>query len=288
MSIKFGGVPEHYNAPFHKLLRDDCTENVVIWKSYPSGTGAMLEAIDKDEIDVAVVLTEGAVKHSVLTERCKILGTFVNSPLFWGVHVRPDSGIDDMSILNSRLSNLIIGISRYGSGSHLMALVHASRLGLFAPSFQIVDTMAGAAEAMDKNEIDVFLWDITTADYYTRKNVWKTIGKVSGDWPAFVFIVNSNANDQLIKIANACISQLEKSCIALKSGGISSVEYLCTQHGISVNQAEEFLGMISWNSKNELNRDAIGRVIEALVMANIIDSKQVDLDRLVVSCVKIF
>jgi hypothetical protein len=51
--------------------------------------------------------------------------------------------------------------------------------------------MVGARDAMNQNLIDVFLWDISTADVYARSGDWKCIGKVNGDWPAFVFAVRN-------------------------------------------------------------------------------------------------
>jgi hypothetical protein len=53
----------------------------------------------------AIVLTEGAVRHSISTKgRTCLLGTFIKSPLVWGVHVREtDDGIRNMDDLNERL-----------------------------------------------------------------------------------------------------------------------------------------------------------------------------------------
>ena len=55
------------------------------------------------------------------------------------------------------------GISRFGSGSHLMALLYMKSLGeeesSFPPVFKVVNNMQGARVAMMNKEIDVFLWD---------------------------------------------------------------------------------------------------------------------------------
>ena len=57
-------------------------------------------------IHLAIVLAEGAVKHSIATKgRTCILGTFIETPLVWGVHVGccSEDGIANMDELNSRL-----------------------------------------------------------------------------------------------------------------------------------------------------------------------------------------
>ena len=270
--IRIGGVPEHYNAPFHKVSDEKMFE----WKSYPGGTGAMLEALEKSEIDLAVVLTEGAIKHALCTNgSVRILGTFVNNPLPWGVHVSPNSGITCMSDLNAKISNLTFGISRYGSGSHLMAIVHsASQKGSQLPKFKIVNNMDGAAKAMEAREIDVFLWDIATADKYSRSGVWHVIGEVCGDWPSFVFVVRENTErselDRMVKI----FESLGNAAKSLKNGQNESVKYLCETHGITQIQSENFLKQISWNCKPELSRKVIKTVVDSLRVSGIVSDDQ--------------
>jgi hypothetical protein len=67
-----------------------------------------------------------------------------------------------ITFLNCHLfCQVTFGISRFGSGSHLMALLYAKTLGDLRsePLFKVVNTMQGAREAMLNKEIDVFLWD---------------------------------------------------------------------------------------------------------------------------------
>jgi len=270
--IRIGGVPEHYNAPFHRVSNPDFT-----WISYPGGTGAMLEALEKDEIDMAVLLTEGIVKQSVcLNGMVKMFGTFVDNPLPWGVHVRPGLFPNGMNDLNLQLINggiVRFGISRFGSGSHLMAIVHASRLSdTVVPSFHVVDNMAGAAAAMKAGEIDVFLWDITTADIHTREGIWEVIGTVSGDWPAFVFGVKSDMSKDMLDRLESCIANIGKSASSIKSGDKNeTIEFLKSQHHISTDQAVEFLDRISWNCKLEIKKDLLDHVVSSLYSAKVID-----------------
>ena len=273
-SIRIGGVPEHYNAPFHKLM--DSNENLFQWKSYPGGTGAMLEALENRDIDLAVLLTEGAIKHALCTNgSVRILGTFVNNPLPWGVHVSPKSGIKNMSELNAKISNCVFGISRFGSGSHLMAIVHAASLhGSSMPQFKIVHNMDGAAKAMEVGEIDVFLWDVATADKFARQGVWHVIGQVAGDWPSFVFVVRNDVDELVLEKMTAIIDSLKHAAISLTNGQEESVQYLCTKHGITETQSTEFLREISWNCNLELSKKVIDTVVESLFVSGIVTREQ--------------
>ncbi|EER05318.1 LSU ribosomal protein L14P, putative [Perkinsus marinus ATCC 50983] len=69
--VRFGGVPEHFNAPFQRLLQRQakldssaCAPQLA-WRTYPGGSGAMLKAVISKEVDCACVLTESAVAHII-------------------------------------------------------------------------------------------------------------------------------------------------------------------------------------------------------------------------------
>ena len=275
--IRLGGVPEHYNAPVHTTLAAVAGEQYE-WVSHPSGTGAMLEALERGELDMAIILTEGAVKHAVATGLTKLIGTYVDNPLPWGVHVRPGGSIASMADMNARLPELTFGISRFGSGSHLMAIVHASTCGVQPPTFKVVNTMAGARHAMVNGEIDVFLWDITTADVYAKEGAWTCIGEVSGDWPAFVFAVRSDIDKLTLGGIRQFILNLATHCGAMKSGGAQSVDHLCAQYGITSKQAGEFIERIKWNCTLSVDRSALERVTQSLQDSGVLPKADVDVD----------
>jgi sulfonate transport system substrate-binding protein len=273
--MRIGGVPEHYNGPIHKTMERFPQAE---WVSHPSGTGAMLEALDKDELDLAVVLMEGAVKHAVCNDSVRLIGTYVDNPLPWGVHV---ASISSMKELNEDIENLTFGISRFGSGSHLMAIVHANSIGKPVPKFKVVNTMKGARDAMVAGEVDVFLWDITTADVYTKQADWKCIGEISGGWPAFVFVVQRGASGPLLTTVRKFIEALHIECSKMKEQKNSSCRYLCEKYGISEKQASDFLEKINWNSSFCVEDSKIQSVVKALHACNIIPSNNVDRSKIV-------
>ena len=92
--IRVGGVPEHFNTPWHTALsggRFEAAGLQVDWTAYPGGTGDMVRALREDELDVAAVLTEGIVTDIHRGNPSKIIGTFVSTPLTWGVYVSSGS-----------------------------------------------------------------------------------------------------------------------------------------------------------------------------------------------------
>ena len=61
-ALRVGGVPEHFNRPWHAALQQGrfAAGGVALsFTAFGGGTGAMLAAVAAREIDVAVALTEG-------------------------------------------------------------------------------------------------------------------------------------------------------------------------------------------------------------------------------------
>lgn len=122
--INIGGVPEHFNFAWYLTLEngDYKKEGINLrWKDFPGGTGDMSKALRNKEIDLAVILTEGIIKDIIEGNESKIVQVFVQSPLIWGIHVAEKSKYKSIKDIKKKKA----AISRYGSGSHLMAYINA-------------------------------------------------------------------------------------------------------------------------------------------------------------------
>ena len=122
--INIGGVPEHFNLAWYLGLKHGEYKDAGInlrWKDYFGGTGAMCKGLRDGDIDMAVILTEGIIKDIIAGNKSKIVQVFVQSPLIWGIHVANNSTYKTVDDLKGTKA----AISRYGSGSHLMAYVNA-------------------------------------------------------------------------------------------------------------------------------------------------------------------
>nr|WP_317130383.1 hypothetical protein [Antarcticibacterium arcticum] len=84
-TIRVGGVPEHFNLPWHLCIEEGDFEYEKInleWIEFPDGTGAMNKALRNGEIDVAIILTEGIIKDITAGNPSKIIQTYIDSPWF--------------------------------------------------------------------------------------------------------------------------------------------------------------------------------------------------------------
>src|SRR5690606_8273232 len=126
MRLVVGGVPEHFNWPFHVLAERGLPAGIDFeWRDFPGGSGAMASALNAGELDVALMLTEGAVAAIAKAGRFRVVSLYTQSPLVWGIHVPAASSLHTVAELRGRR----YAISRRGSGSHLMAAVHARAQG---------------------------------------------------------------------------------------------------------------------------------------------------------------
>ena len=108
-TVRVGGVPEHFNYAWYIGLKNNLFKENGInlrWVDCPGGTGQMTEALRTNSIDMAVVLTEGIVKAISEGLSCKIVQTYVQSPLVWGVHVAYNSKFKTSSELKKNKRQL--------------------------------------------------------------------------------------------------------------------------------------------------------------------------------------
>src|SRR6185503_14733717 len=151
------------------------------------GSGAMAAALRAGELDAALLLTEGAVAGLANGGGFAIASLYTESSLIWGIHVPAGSRfmrVDD--IRGARYA-----ISRLGSGSHLMACVHARKQGWPADALELVTVrnLAGAVEAFAAGTADVFFWEKFMTKPLVDAGSFRRVGEFLAPWPAFVLCV---------------------------------------------------------------------------------------------------
>lgn len=127
-TIRLGGVPEHFNLPIHLANEGGKFEKRGInleWTTFKGGTGQMTKALRNKEVDACVLLTEGVITDIIRGNESKIVSIYVTTPLCWGIHTGAQNTLDNYDDIFSKT----YGISRFGSGSHLMAIVDANSKG---------------------------------------------------------------------------------------------------------------------------------------------------------------
>ncbi|MFP2994525.1 substrate-binding domain-containing protein [Spongiivirga sp. MCCC 1A20706] len=271
-TIKVGGVPEHFNLPWHLCIEDGSFQrnNLNIeWETFPGGTGAMCKALRDGSIDVAIVLTEGIVKDIAEGNPSKIVQVYVGSPLSWGIHVAANSSFKREEQLEGRT----IAISRFGSGSHLMAYLHAQDQEWDTDhlDFQIVNNINGAVENLVNGSADYFLWEQFTTKPLVDKGTFRRVGIKNTPWPCFVIAVReevlekeSIAIKNMIDTINNCTQDFKN---------IPSIDVtLANRYEQQLEDIQQWLSQ-TWWSDNQLKKNELKKIVDKLNDLKLIDNK---------------
>lgn len=268
-TLRVAGVPEHFNAPFHIAKGRGLYEERGLnfeWSMVPQGTGEMARMLEAEEVDVAVMLSEGAVARVADGAAIKVVGTYVKSPLRWGIHVRNGSGIKDPSELRGK----VFGVSRMLSGSHLMAHVFAHECGWDlakdAP-LNAVGTLDNARKAMKAGEIDAWLWEKFTTKFLVDSGEWDIVGEVPTPWPCFCFVASDRAIAEREQEIRDMVEVTRGVCTEYKqNAGESTLKYVMEHHAVGTKQdATEWLDGTHWACALEVTQQTLEKTQEALV-----------------------
>lgn len=153
----------------------------------------MTQALRDGDIDICILLTEGIIKDIIKGNPSKIISEYVTTPLIWGIHTGADNPLQHyQDIFDKRYA-----ISRFGSGSHLMAIVDANSKGhhIQEEQFKVIRNLDGALAALGAQTADVFYWEKFTTKPYVDSGHFRRIGEFITPWPCFVIA----ATDDILK-----------------------------------------------------------------------------------------
>ncbi|SDS57457.1 ABC-type nitrate/sulfonate/bicarbonate transport system, substrate-binding protein [Gillisia sp. Hel1_33_143] len=273
-TIRIGGVPEHFNLPWHLAMEEKDFEKEglkIEWTDFPGGTGDLNTALRNKEIDVAVILTEGIIKDIIAGNPSKIVQTYVQSPLIWGIHVAEGSKYHSLK----ELEHSKVAISRNGSGSQLMAYVNAKNEGwnLSDLKFEIVGNIDGAVSALQDNTAQYFMWEHFTTKPLVDNGTFRRVADCPTPWPCFVIAVRNDILESNEIEIEKLINVINKKTVSFKN--ISNIERtLAKRYDQKIEDIEEWLQITEWSQTN-LTEQEIENVQESLIDLKLI-SKKVD------------
>lgn len=268
--IRCSGVPEHFNLPWKLLIegKELQQEGLYLeWIDNPEGTGSLCQEIKAGNIDIAVLLLEGAIKNIHEGLPATIFSTYVESPLTWGVHTTSKS-----PLTKETLSNPSFAISRPTSGSHLMAYLYArnNALEIKKDSFEIVNNLEGAKVALPKNKNQLFLWEKYTTKPLVDSGIFNRIDVCPTPWPAFVIVVKNDVLEKSRKIIEAIVSNVLMQAQLIKKRADASL-LISNRYGIEQEDAAQWLKEVKWAKTIYNDHETINIVTEMLLELGILD-----------------
>ncbi|MCT4698630.1 substrate-binding domain-containing protein [Tenacibaculum haliotis] len=274
LNLKIGGVPEHFNYPWYITLKNKefTNQNINLrWQDYPGGTGQMCKALRSGDVDIAIVLTEGIIKDIINGNPSKITQTFVKSPLIWGIHVGHKSKFKKIE----DLENATVAISRFGSGSHLMAIVNAHNNGwdIDKLKFKVVGDLQGGIDALTNGDADYFMWEHFTTKPLVDNNTFRRLGDCPTPWPCFVVAVRNEVLEnnfeevkKVLDIVNSCTSDFKN---------IENIDKtLAIRYEQQLEDIQEWLSITEWTDGKPVTENLITGIQNKMLGFNVIDSKK--------------
>ena len=273
-TIRIGGVPEHFNLPVHLAKERGEFEKrgvKIEWTTFRGGTGQMTKALRNDEIDCCILLTEGIVTDIINGNPSKIISNYVNSPLIWGIHTGTKNSLDNYKDIYSKK----YAISRFGSGSHLMAIVDATsnEQKIKKSQFVVIKNLEGALESLGMGETDVFYWEKYTTKPYVDSGELRRIGQYLTPWPCFVVA----ATDKILAEQPENIIRMLRTIHDSNDSFMqdkTAINQVSKRFGQKKKDVEQWFHHTEWSIHGWVSNKMLESVVYNLKVAGIVKRKQ--------------
>lgn len=268
--LKIGGVPEHFNLPWHQGLIDKSFEKIgakLEWVEFKGGTGVMNAALRDKSIDLAVMLTEGIVYDIIQGNPSKIIAQYIQTPLQWGIYTGIHNPLNSLQHIYSHK----FAISRQGSGSHLMPLIDAAnnQQKINDHQFVVVRNLEGALQSLSNLDTDVFYWERFTTKPFVDRKILKYLGKSPTPWPCFVVVARNEIIDKQAILLKRIIENVLQIATDFKANK-QSIDIICKRHYLKEKDAIKWMGETQWSSTGKVSKTTIESIIKALSSASLI------------------
>ncbi|QXP54686.1 ABC transporter substrate-binding protein [Cellulophaga sp. HaHa_2_95] len=270
--VRIIGVPEHFNLPWHMAIEENAFKERGIdlsWTDIPEGTGKMCQMLESDETDLAIILTEGIVKSISAGNPVKIVQEFIATPLLWGIHVAATSNYKTIADLKDSTA----AISRFGSGSHLMAYVNADNQGWSTKdlNFEVINNLDGAITALTANTADYFMWERFTTKPIVDRGIFRRIADCPTPWPCFVIAARNKFLEENPSLVHHITEVINLYTEEFKN--IPSIDKtLANAYGQKLEDIKEWLAITKWSQK-PLKVSTLQKVQDTLFNLNLIEKK---------------
>jgi ABC-type nitrate/sulfonate/bicarbonate transport system substrate-binding protein len=191
----------------------------------------------------------------------RIIKTYVQTPLIWGIHVAANSSI----MTEADMPGHSYAISRFGSGSHLMAIVDADQRGWDTSRLEFVKVgnLEGARKSLAQGESDLFMWEKFMTKPFVDKGEFRRIAEIRTPWPCFMIAASEKVlKDHPLEVKKI-LAQINKSCELLMASD-QAAQLIASRYKLQLVDVEKWLAQTQWNTNSNLPTLALTKVVEVL------------------------
>ena len=280
--LRLGGVPEYFNLPIIQALESGAFREAGIdlsWQEIPEGTGKMMQSLSEDSLDLVVSLMEGTTKSIAQGNPSRIIHTYVQSPLVWGIH----TGAHQSARTVEELQGQPIAISRYGSGSHLMAILMARDLGwdTEALKFEVINNLDGAREALKNDTAQVFLWEKYTTKFLVDKGEFRRVGEYPTPWPCFVIAATNKILEQEPQAVKRLLEVITHSVQQFVASNETAAQ-IVDRYQLLPEDVADFLPVTQWNAAITLPEQEVAKVLRTFRELGQLEAAEVEITQALV------
>ncbi|KAF8150659.1 hypothetical protein B0H34DRAFT_665420 [Crassisporium funariophilum] len=245
MPLRIGYVREHFSSPLLQFADADGGETLTLVEC-PSGTGQLISRLTKDEIDIAIALTDPLISGIANGSKAyKLVGSFVSTPLNWAVITGTKSEFKDIS----DLKGTTLGISRNGSGSQTMAYVMALQQGWPTDDlkFQVNNDIHGLLRSVNDGSTSAFMWEWFTTKPFVDAGEGRFIGSVPTPWPSWLIAAHPDrASPDAVTAFLTGLTKFVTSFDSTESRAEKNVPFIEAKFGYPKEDIEAWLKTVSY------------------------------------------
>jgi len=263
--LRVGGVKEPFNLPWITAFEAGAFSSLgleVTFTEYAGGTGALVDALETGEIDMATLLTEGAVTAIAKGREIGLHSAFTTSPLLWGIHVAAEASQTKVDELKGKK----FAISRFGSGSELMAYVLADRENwtLRDQQFVVVGGIDGAVEALPARKAHIFLWERFVTAPLVKRGIFRRVGDLATPWPAFYTAARSDLLAQDRSLVDDVVSTVLDQAQRLTADPEAAVDVIVDRYGMLKRDTRSWLDGVAWPTTVQVDDQVLAQVMDTM------------------------
>jgi len=250
----------------------------------------MITSLRSGEIDVGIGLTEGWVaglgKADVEGDGgYRIAGTYVETPLCWAISTGAKRSINTVA----DLKNGKIGVSRFGSGSHVIGYVLADQQGWLESGSQPFDvvplqTFERLRQGVNDGTADFFMWEHFTSKRYYDNGEIKKVGEIYTPWSSWKIVASTKLASGSEKDARLeeLFEKIDQGVAYFEGHHDEAVKYISTELDYSEADAREWLKTVKFASKSKgVNVKVIEKTVDVLRKAGVLSKEGLQAEEMI-------
>ncbi|KAJ3760030.1 periplasmic binding protein-like II [Lentinula raphanica] len=273
MPLRIGYVREHFSSPLLQFAEADEGRTITLVEC-PSGTGQLISRLTKDEIDVAIALTDPLISGIANGSKAyKLIGSYVTTPLNWAVVTGKNSKYNKIS----DLEDTTIGISRLGSGSQTMAYVMGFQQG-WSPEtmkFQVNNDIRGLINSVNDGSTSAFMWEWFTTKPWLDSGEVRFIGSVPTPWPSWLVAAQSSTNPESLTQFLTALSSHVNAFDSVQSRETKNIEFIRSKFGYKEQDIEAWMNTVGYPQDClVISKDVVMTTLKTLEKAGVVKSPE--------------